>query len=596
MFKTYIRELIEYSGLKAVLSVFLFFFMGLTQGIGLVMIIPLLQTIGLTDAGKNGEPVGVSRVISDAFGTLGLPLTLFSVLAVYIVIVSLFAVIKRYQTVLNVTIQQGFVLHLRQRLYAVLTYAEWLFIAQKKSSDITHVVTADIQRVGMGTRFFLQFLGEIVLVLFHIGAAFLLSVPLTAATMVFGALMMLLMKPLNRMAFDTGESSRLSRQALMGTVMEHLIGIKTAKSSGLEEQHIENIRTVNEELKTQVVRFSTVRASTRMFFEIAAVMVLAAYFAAALNVKGLQVPLPKLLVLVFIFSRLLPRFASLTQSVQQIKNMLPSFSAVTDLYDRAREAREFSPGRMDEPGQSFQIRNAVSFQGISFRYGEESKRDALHNVSFDIHAHKITALTGPSGAGKSTLADLLLGLLKPDKGTITADGVEIGADNLFAWRRSIGYVPQETFLFHDTVLSNILRAAPTANEADLWEAIRMAAAEEFVRELPKGLDTVIGDRGLKLSGGERQRIALARALLRKPQLLLLDEATSALDTQNEQRIQQALHSLEGKLTVVIIAHRLSTLRCADHIIVLEQGEVKNTGTWESLYEEIARLRIMDDEG
>ena len=191
------------------------------------------------------------------------------------------------------------------------------------------------------------------------------------------------------------------------------------------------------------------------------------------------------------------------------------------------------------------------------------------------------AIVGPSGSGKTTLADLILGLLSPTEGTIFIDGQPLEDELVHHWRSSIGYVPQETFLFHDTVRHNLLWAKRDATEDELWKAIELAAAAGFVSALPDGLDTVVGDRGIRLSGGERQRLALARALLRRPTLLLLDEATSSLDTANELRIQEAIEGLHGELTMVVIAHRLSTIRRADSIVVLDRGQVVEADTWES---------------
>jgi ATP-binding cassette subfamily C protein len=176
-----------------------------------------------------------------------------------------------------------------------------------------------------------------------------------------------------------------------------------------------------------------------------------------------------------------------------------------------------------------------------------------------------------------------MGLLKPDQGHILVDGRAVYLYGNAAWRQGISYVTQETFLFHDTVRANLLWARRDASEAELQQALCLAAAEEFVAGLPQGLDTVLGDRGVRLSGGERQRLALARALVRRPTLLILDEATSALDGANEQRIHQALATLHGRLTIVLITHRLSTVRMADRILVLDDGRVVETGTWAELW-------------
>ena len=214
---------------------------------------------------------------------------------------------------------------------------------------------------------------------------------------------------------------------------------------------------------------------------------------------------------------------------------------------------------------------------------------ALREIDFVIPARSTVAVVGPSGSGKSTLADLIMGLVTPDDGTILIDGKPLTGELIYNWRSSIGYVPQENFLFNDTIRGNLLLVRPGASEEEIWDALRQAAADSFVASFPEGLETVVGDRGIRLSGGERQRIALARALLRKPTVLILDEATSSLDRENERRILDAIEGLHGELTMVIIAHRLSTIRRADSIVVLEQGRIVETGTWASLSQEGGRF-------
>ena len=220
------------------------------------------------------------------------------------------------------------------------------------------------------------------------------------------------------------------------------------------------------------------------------------------------------------------------------------------------------------------LKNNIRCDQLSFSYYNDNRIYSLQNINLVIPSKSMVAITGPSGSGKTTLADLLMGLLTPVEGTIFIDEKSLKGDLLHQWRNSVGYVPQETFLFNDSIRANLLWAKPDASEAEIWEALQLAAARSFVSNLPKGLNTILGDRGILLSGGERQRIALARALLRKPTLLLLDEATSSLDMENESHIQDAIEGLHGELTMVIIAHRLSTIERADKIVVLESGRIK----------------------
>jgi ATP-binding cassette subfamily C protein len=230
---------------------------------------------------------------------------------------------------------------------------------------------------------------------------------------------------------------------------------------------------------------------------------------------------------------------------------------------------------------------------VSFKYDHAQEDCTVEGIDLTIPARCMTAILGASGAGKSTLADLMMGLLVPDEGRILIDGLPLSGKHLHGWRRSVGYVPQENFLFHETIRVNLAWARPEATESEMLKALESAAALDFVMALPQGLDTVVGDRGVRLSGGERQRIALARALLRSPTLLLLDEATSSLDSHNEALIQDAVERLHGDITVVIIAHRISTVSRADHVVLLDHGKIVEKGTWSDLVQSRdSRLRTL----
>jgi len=207
----------------------------------------------------------------------------------------------------------------------------------------------------------------------------------------------------------------------------------------------------------------------------------------------------------------------------------------------------------------------------------------LDGLSLEFEAGKITAVAGLSGAGKSTVADLVMGLLVADEGAVEADGVAITRANARAWRRRIGYVSQDTLLFHDTIRANLLWALPGASDAQLAAAISAASAD-FVYGLGQGIETVVGDRGMMLSHGQRQRIALARALLLRPSLLILDEATNSLDLENEESILRVVKGLG--VTTLLISHRPSAVAAADRVYVLEKGKVKMSGAWDAVRDEV----------
>ena len=223
---------------------------------------------------------------------------------------------------------------------------------------------------------------------------------------------------------------------------------------------------------------------------------------------------------------------------------------------------------------------AVNFNNVAFAY--QADRPILHDISFTIPAGHTLAVVGASGAGKSTLARLLFRFYDVDGGSISIDGQDIRSVSQQSLRQHIGVVPQDTVLFNDTIGFNIAYGRPGASDAEVWEALRMAQLEDFVKRLPQGLETQVGERGLKLSGGEKQRVALARVLLKNPPVLILDEATASLDTQSERRILDALNLVAERRTTLAIAHRLSTIVHAEQILVLDQGRVVEQGNHQQL--------------
>jgi subfamily B ATP-binding cassette protein MsbA len=226
------------------------------------------------------------------------------------------------------------------------------------------------------------------------------------------------------------------------------------------------------------------------------------------------------------------------------------------------------------------IRGAVKFERVSFSY--EPGKEVLKNVSFEATAGSVTALVGTSGSGKTTLSSLVATYVTPDTGTIYVDGVDLSTVTLESYRSQLGVVLQDDFLFEGTIKENILFPRPQATAQELEEAVRAAHVDEFTTRFELGLDTVIGERGVKLSGGQRQRVAIARALLANPRILILDEATSNLDTESEAFIQESLKRLMKGRTTFVIAHRLSTIRQADQILVIEKGEIVERGTHDEL--------------
>ena len=268
-----------------------------------------------------------------------------------------------------------------------------------------------------------------------------------------------------------------------------------------------------------------------------------------------------------------------------------SIAGLGDIYSQLQRAVGASERVMEilnEPDERHEdvapasLKGDIEYRNVSFAYPTRSEVTTLRNINLTIQSGEKVALVGPSGSGKSTLVSLLMRFYEPGEGSIRVAGMDSRSYPLTAYRRNIGIVPQEVILFGGTIRENIGYGRPGASEEEILEAARLANAMEFITQMPQGLDTVVGDRGVKLSGGQRQRVAIARAILKNPAILILDEATSSLDAGSEKLVQEALEHLMKDRTTVIIAHRLSTIRKADRILVVKSGEVAESGTHDEL--------------
>jgi ATP-binding cassette subfamily B protein len=279
-------------------------------------------------------------------------------------------------------------------------------------------------------------------------------------------------------------------------------------------------------------------------------------------------------------------FNSMTSAVLALTNMLPE---ATKAFDAIRSVGEIleCPDIEQNEGKIVvsQVEGRVTFEDVCFQYADanDDNDDAVvHDFNLDVKPGETIAIVGPSGAGKSTVVNLVVGFLRPTEGRILLDGRDMNTLDMRTYRRFLSIVPQETVLFDGTVRENVTYGSRRVSEARLEEALKSANAWEFVQEMPEGWRTVIGERGTRLSGGQKQRLAIARALIRNPRVLILDEATSALDSVSEEQIQEALARLMRDRTTFVVAHRLSTIRNADRIVVMEQGSIAELGTHDEL--------------
>ncbi|RIV34674.1 ABC transporter ATP-binding protein [Flagellimonas lutimaris] len=361
-----------------------------------------------------------------------------------------------------------------------------------------------------------------------------------------------------------------------GRLTETLGGIRVIKGFNAEKQEEEVFEVGVERLYENVKKSLT----TTAFMTSSSTFLLGVATTSVMGFGGYKIIQDTLTVGEFVeFTVLLGLMIAPIVQMSSVGSQLTEALAGLDRTEELMNLEEES----DEENRNIILDDIVgkmSFSDVSFSYEED--KQVLHSINFDVEPGQVIALVGSSGSGKSTIAGLAASFLNPDSGTITIDGHNLSKVNLNSFRQHLGVVLQDDFLFEGTIRENILFPRPDASEEKLLEAVKAAYVDEFTDRFDKGLDTLIGERGVKLSGGQRQRIAIARAILADPKILVLDEATSSLDTESEALIQKSLGELTKGRTTFVIAHRLSTIRKADQILVIENGHILEQGTHEKL--------------
>lgn len=418
--------------------------------------------------------------------------------------------------------------------------------------------------------------GGLMAAVFALALMLHINMALTGLAALFVAIVLLSMRRTFGSLSPLFTEQRRLLAEVSGRLTESLAGIRVLKAYQREEEEARSFASAVRRLLALSLRVGRASMALSVLGNLSMDLVAAAVMlvGARLILSG-ELSLGELLAYGVLVGLLVPPLLRAAAVGVQILDALVSL-------ERLREI-------LDEPGEHHDTRRAliladvrgeVTFERVSFAY--DGVTDVLHDLSFDAGPGTITALVGPSGAGKSTIASLVAAFREPRTGRVLVDGVDLARVRLDSYRRHLGVVLQETFLFSGTIRENVALARPAASEAELLRACRLANVDEFAEDFPAGYETVVGERGIRLSGGQQQRVAIARAILANPRIVILDEATSSLDARSERFIQDGLARLLEGRTVFVIAHRLSTIRRAGQILVLDRGRIVERGRHEEL--------------
>lgn len=555
---------------------------GVLDGFGLSMFLPLLQMV--SDSGASAEGMGNLRFLVDAMENAGIRLTLVSALAFMLVFFTLKAVATFSVSVYNVVLQQYFIRKIRLKLVKSLNQMTFKAFVTSDAGRIQNTMTGEVDRVARAYGSYFQAFQQSILVAVYMGFAFFVDWQFAILVAFGGWLTNILYKIIYK--HTKGASRKLTNQnhIYQGRVIQHVGNYKYLRATGLVTNFGDRLRSTIHDIEKSRKKIGMLSSILRSAREPMLIAVVAAVIL--LQTKLLGGALGPILISLLFFYRAL---TALTAMQSAWNNYLEVSGSMDNMLDFQKEL----DGKKQREGKEEveQFRRAIDLRGVSFAYGEER---VLREVDLTVKKNETVAFVGESGSGKTTLVNLLAGLLPPDTGIMTVDGIGREELNTQSYQKRIGYITQEPVVFNDSVFNNVTFWQPrnAENERRCKEALKRAALLQFTLEQPRGLDTQLGNNGINLSGGQKQRISIARELYKDIDILIMDEATSALDSETEKFIQNQIEALHGEYTILVVAHRLSTVKNADRVVLMDKGRIKSIGTFKELVKKEKRFREM----
>jgi subfamily B ATP-binding cassette protein MsbA len=572
-----LKYALRYPGL-VILTILIGFSIALSNGVSTTLIVPLvLGLLGKDDLSLPGSPPILQKFLSifnDEQGSHNL--------LIMVAVVVLAIVLKNFAVFLNSVVSsylsRRLIRDIRDEGIRLILEIDLDFFSKTKIGDIINRIGNEITRTAIAIRIAINIFTTSITIFVFVCILISISWKLSLAASVLLLIVAVINQYLIRRSRAFGETLSEKSKDYSTALFEMLTGIRLIKSVGREEyeyrrleQYIDEREQADQKAQINYDMVGPINEVAGTFALLGIVFLGKAFFQ-----QQIDSVLTVLLIYLYVLFRALPVVSQLNSQRSQFANASPSTQLVVDFL-----RRDNKPFMANGVNIYQKIKQGIRWEGVSFAYpGHESL--VLDRVDLWIPKGTTLALVGASGAGKSTMADLLPRFYDPIEGRITIDGEDLREFEIHSLRQAMGIVSQDTFLFNHSVRYNIAYGLEKVTEEEIITAAKRANAYEFIVQLPQGFDTALGDRGILLSGGQRQRIAIARALLRNPDILILDEATSALDTVSERLVQQAIEELCRERTSIVIAHRLSTIQKADQIAVMEKGRVVELGTHEEL--------------
>ncbi len=536
---------------------------GIAEGVSLSALLPLLS-IALDQGGSEGggDKGGLEGAVREMLGAVGISPTIGVLLVIVVIgIVAKNALLLLARKQIGYTAAQV-TTDLRLSLLRAVLASRWEYFLRQAAGRMANAMTTEAMRAAESYVYGTTMIARLIEALVYTSVALMVSWQATLVALGAGLIVLVVSYSLVRMAKKAGKRQTKLLISLIGRLTDTLQSVKPLKAMGREELAdtvlVGETRRLNKALQKEVFSKAVLQAIQEPLF----VILISVGIYVVLVQWGM--PAPTVLMLVLLLGRIMGQMGKIQRWYQKMVTAESAFWSINRVTEEARAAAEVSRGE-----QPPRLEREIRLEQVSFAY---DGKPVLRDLSLAIPKGLLTTLTGPSGAGKTTVVDLVTGLLQPQSGRVMLDDVPLTEIDLHAWRRRIGYVPQENLLLHDSILNNVTLGDPALDEADAEYALRAAGAWAFVSEMPEGIYSTVGERGGRLSGGQRQRIMIARALAHRPELLILDEATSALDPHSEAAICRTLETLRGGLTILAISHQPALVEVADRVYRLKDGQ------------------------
>ncbi len=473
---------------------------------------------------------------------------------------------------------------IRKQIFEQLQSLSLSYYSKTRSGELINSVTKEVNQLRQAFTVTSSFITRGSTLLVYVISMFWLSWQLSIAAVMLYSLLSVGLSTLIARVREASFAIPKANGQFASVAIEFIGGIRTVQASAAQDFERRRFYQAAEQIMKANTKVAAGSALVKPLGEGMSTTILIAIVIASFNflVVGGELRAASLLTFMFVLFRMMPLVSQVNQARVKMSSFQGALSNIKELLRRDNKTY-LKNGSI----QFSRLKQSIDFVSVDFGYNIDAP--VLYNVTFSIEKGQTTALVGASGAGKTTLADLIPRFYDPTLGKVLIDGVDLRELEINSLRRKMAVVSQDTFIFNTSVRDNIAYGLEDVDEAAIREAAELANAWEFIRELPEGLESKLGDRGVRLSGGQRQRIAIARALLRDPEILILDEATSALDSLTERLIQESLERLSEGRTVIAIAHRLSTIVRADKVVVLEQGRIVEQGGYQELLEQRGAL-------